>query len=177
MLRGINVGGHKMIKMPELIALYESLGFKHIVTYVQSGNVIFEGPDKDIDEIPSLIEEKIKREFDMKVPVLLRTQDEMGQIIKNNPFVKERGIDLGKLHITFLSAAPTESARNKTVGVESGPDRFVVVNNEVYLYCPEGYGRTKLSNNFFEKKLGVAATTRNWQTVNALLQIAKNQPH
>jgi uncharacterized protein (DUF1697 family) len=104
----------------------------------------------------------------------LRTPDELRQIIKDNPFMQEKGIDASKLDVTFLSAVPAESGLKKVSGLPSGPDKFVIVNREVYLYCPNGYGGTKLSNDFFERKLDVAATTRNWKTVNALLDMAKN---
>jgi uncharacterized protein (DUF1697 family) len=174
MLRGINVGGHKTIKMPDLVALYESLGFQHILTYVQSGNVIFDTSERDAREIPNLIEEKIARMFKFKVAVLLRTPDELRQIIQDNPFMQEKGIDVGKLHVTLLSDIPAEPGLKKVSGLINGADKFVVVNREVYLYCPNGYGGTKLSNDFFERKLAVAATTRNWKTVNALLNMAKS---
>ena len=121
-----------------------------------------------------MIEEKIARMFKLKVTVLLRTPDELRQIIQDNPFIREKGIDAGKLHVTFLSGVPTESGLKKVSGLMSGPDKFVIVNREVYLYCPNGYGGTKLSNDFFERKLAVAATTRNWKTVNALLNMAKS---
>jgi uncharacterized protein (DUF1697 family) len=174
MLRGINVGGHKTIKMQDLAALYESLGFKDVMTYLQSGNVIFNAPERDARGIPNMIEEKIARVFKLNVSVLLRTPDELRQIIKDNPFMQEKGIDAGKLHMTFLSAVPTESGLKKVSGLHSGPDKFVIVNREVYLYCPNGYGGTKFSNDFFERKLDVAATTRNWKTVSALFDMAKN---
>lgn len=175
MLRGINVSGRKKIKMEELTALFEFLGLKNVKTYVQSGNVIFNSPQRDTRELSNLIEEKIKRVSKLSVSVLLRTLDELQQIINNNPFLKEKGVDSSKLHITFLSEVPKELGLSKVIGLYGELYKFVIINREVYLYCPDGYGRTKFSNDFFERKLGVTATTRNWKTVNALLDIAKKQ--
>jgi uncharacterized protein (DUF1697 family) len=174
MLRGINVGGQKRIKMEELIVLYESLGFKNVKTYVQSGNVIFNSAE-DVKEFSNMIEEKIRQVFSFPVAVLLRIPTELQQIVSNNPFLEEKGIDTDKLYITFLSNAPTESALSQMKEMHYQLDKFVTINKEIYLYCPNGYGRTKFSNDFFERKLGITATTRNWKTVKTLLEIAKNQ--
>lgn len=105
--------------------------------------------------------------------MLLRTPGELQQIINGNPFLKGQGVDTAKLHITFLSEAPTEPCLSQLKGIQSEPDKFLVIEREIYFYCNNGYGRTRLSNDFFEKKLGVTATTRAWKTVNALLDIAK----
>ena len=174
MLRGINVGGQKRIKMEELIILYESLGFKNVMSYLQSGNVIFNAAE-NIKGLPNVIEGKIKQVFSFPVAVLLRLPTELQQIINNNPFLEEKGLDTDKLFITFLSDAPTESALSQIKEMPDELDRFVANRKEIYLYCPNGYGRTKFSNDFFERKLGVTATTRNWKTVNTLFEIAKNQ--
>lgn len=95
------------------------------------------------------------------------------QTIKKNPFLKNRKTDLSKLHVTFLSQAPLAGALDQMRKVKDEADDFRVADKEIYLYCPRGYGKTKLSNSFFEKILSVAATTRNWKTVNMLLDIAK----
>jgi uncharacterized protein (DUF1697 family) len=176
MLRGINVGGHQSLKMKELVALYESLGFKNVRTYVQSGNVIFNADEADSKRLSNLIENKIKQVFNLPVAVLIRTPGELKQTLKKNPFLKEKSIDTEKLYVTFLAETPPESALNKLNVAQDELDKFVVKNKEIYLYCPEGYGRTKFSNTFFERKLGVTATTRNWKTVTTLSEMAENQP-
>jgi uncharacterized protein (DUF1697 family) len=175
MLRGVNVGGQKSIKMEELVALYESLGFNNVTTYVQSGNVIFNAPEGDSKVFSTMIEQKIKQVYDFPVAVMLRIMPELQRIVNNNPFLKEKGIDTDKLYVTFLSLAPAAFAMSQVQDMHDKLDKFVAINREIYLYCPDGYGRTKYSNNFFERKLGVTATTRNWKTVNTLLEIAKNQ--
>jgi uncharacterized protein (DUF1697 family) len=168
-LRGINVGGSRSIPMAELKTLYEALNFKRVTTYIQSGNVIFK-----CDEVAGLslrIENKIRERYNYEVPVILRTLDEMKEILKRNPYIKEEGIHQDKLHVTFLKEYPHPELidKIKTNGYEN--DRFVVEANEVFLYCPNGYGRTKLTNSFFESKLKVVATTRNWNTVNKLVEL------
>ena len=171
MLRGINVGSGKIVKMERLRASFEALGFGGVRTYVQSGNVIFESEQKSPTGLSNKIEEKIQRDFGFTVPLLVKTSKEMEQIVSDNPLVKEKGIDHSKLHVTFLSDAPPKTAVNVLEPLAASRERFRISNREVYLCCPDGYGRTKLSNNAIEKKLSVVATTRNWRTVNTLLEM------
>jgi uncharacterized protein (DUF1697 family) len=175
LLRGINVSGQKKIKMQELIAVFESLGFKDAKTYIQSGNVIFTSAKKDKNELVSIIQEKIEHVFSFPVTVLLRTAHELQQIVTANPFLKGEGLNTSKLHITFLSDTPAESAFYQEKEPHDKHDEFVISGQEIYLHCPNGYGHTKYSNNYFEKKLGVTATTRNWKTVVLLLGIAEDR--
>ncbi len=172
MLRGINVGGQKIVKMENLRALFEALGFRRVRTYVQSGNVIFEASRTSPDSLSKNIKKKILSDYGFSVPLILRTLGEMKKIVNDNPFLKERGIDDSKLHVTFLSELPAETTLRKLDALNSLPDQFRIRSREVYLYCPNGYGRTKLSNSAFEKLLSVEATTRNWKTVNALVGIS-----
>jgi uncharacterized protein (DUF1697 family) len=169
MLRGINVGVQKRVKMEQLTAIYQSLGFKDIRTYLQSGNVVFSAERTDIRELTKAIEEQIKGSLKIQAAVILRTPKEMQRIIKNNPFMKEKGIDTEKLYVTFLSALPEQPSTVNLQPAPDGKDKFIIDGSEVYLFCPEGYGRTRYSNDYFERKLGISATTRNWKTVNQLL--------
>ena len=171
MLRGINVGGKKRIQMQQLVALYESLGLSNVRTYVQSGNVVFDSAAADASRLARLIEEGITKTFGFSAAVVIRTKDELRRIVESNPFLKDNEIDIDKLHVTFLSGYPHEAGLDQARAAGDGSDSFVVLDREVYLHCPNGYGRTKLSNDFFEKKLKVTGTTRNWRTVTALLQI------
>ena len=168
MLRGINVSG----RMVELASLYESLGLVNVRTYVQSGNVLFESPLPDSARLSRLIGDRIKKAFGFSVVVVLRIRSELQAVVKNNPFLKDHGIDPARLYVTFLSEVPDQDALKELQAVKDDRDDFRGTRKEVYLYCPDGYGRTKLSNNFLEKKLNVAATTRNWNTVKALLGMA-----
>jgi len=167
-LRGINVSGQKRVPMKELQAIYESLGYGDITTYIQSGNVAFEAVEKDPMVLKSAIEEAIKNHFGFDVPVLIRTRADLQKVLDENPFVKEKGIDVDKLHVTFLDETPQQSHIEKLMTYDYSPDRFVLSGREVFVYCPNGYGRTKINNGFFESKLKVGATTRNWKTVSVL---------
>jgi len=175
MLRGINVSGQKIIKMEELRASFEALGLGQVRTYVQSGNVIFEASKTSTTSLSKKISEKILSDYGFSVPLILRTSSEMNKIVRNNPFLKEKEIDRSKLHVTFLSYPPTKAALVKLDALNERPDEFRVKEREVYLYCPYGNGRTKLSNNAFEKLLTVEATTRNWKTVNALAEMCSEK--
>jgi uncharacterized protein (DUF1697 family) len=169
MLRGINVSGHNKISMPELKNLYESLDFQNVVTYIQSGNVIFNSKQKEISKLSSLIETELKKRFDIDASCILRNKNDLLRIITNNPFI-QRNEDSSKLHVTFLNAPPSDL--RKLSPPQNECDEFIIIDKEIYLFCPNGYGRTKFTNNFFENRLNLTATTRNWNTVNALYKIA-----
>ncbi|MCZ3365796.1 MULTISPECIES: DUF1697 domain-containing protein [Methanobacterium] len=172
LLRGINIGRNKRIKMADLVKTLESLGFKNVKTYLQSGNVIFEHDSSDIMEIAGSIERKISQTFPFYVDVIIRTKDELENIVKGNPFIKEPDIELDKLHVTFLADIPDQKAvLNLDVNVAEN-EKFEIIGREVYLYCPNGYSRTKLKNDVFERKLNTTATTRNWKTTNKLFELS-----
>jgi uncharacterized protein (DUF1697 family) len=171
-LRGINVSGKNKIPMVELKAMYEGLKFKNVITYIQSGNVIFSASESDSKTLSKKIEQGILKKFGFNVPVITRSIDEIQAAIKKNPFLKEKGIELEKLHVTFLEDSPAADTLKKVLEYNYEPDTFTIVGKEVYLHCPNGYGNTKLTNTFFENKLKVRATTRNWRTTNELLRIA-----
>ena len=169
MLRGINVGGQKKVPMGELTKCYESLGFKKIRTYIQSGNVVFDFQDVDRQILVERLAQRIRERFGPGIPVILRSKEEMARVIQDFPFAHK---EEEHAHVTFLSASPKNVPLPELEKVCSKGEKFSVSGSEVYLYCPNGYGRTKLTNSFFEKKLMVLATTRNWRTVNALYALA-----
>ena len=148
-----------------------ALGFRDIQTYLQSGNVVFVERRKPAPSLSRGISDAVLNDFGFEVTVVVRTSKEMRDLIQSNPFLKERDVDTSKLYVTFLSEAPSKKAL-KNVRLSSGPDRFHIGRQEIYLYCPGGYGKTRLSNTAFEKTLLVRATTRNWKTVNALFEMA-----
>jgi uncharacterized protein (DUF1697 family) len=173
MLRGINVSGQKQIRMHDLKTLYEILGFGNVITYIQSGNVIFNTDlNLPVWKLSLKIENAISEKYTFNLPVILRTTVEMKAIINANPFVKDVAKSPGKLYITFLEEKPQLTLLEKINPLEFLPDRFIIQEREIYLNCSSGYGTTKLSNKFFENKLQVKATTRNWNTVNKLLELA-----
>lgn len=174
LLRGINVLGQKSIKMNDLKELYEKLGMTGVTTYIQSGNVVFSAKKvTSAKAMTELIEQELFRRFCFNVSVIVRTSEEMVKTYKGNPFLSGNDTDHSKLHVTFLSELPESVNIEKIKTIEFLPDRFVISGKDIYLYCPGGYGKTKLSNTFFENRLKVTATTRNWNTVAKLNDLAK----
>lgn len=165
LLRGINVSGKKKIIMKELKTLYESLGFTNVLTYIQSGNVIFESNEDDT-VIVNKIETAINQKYGFAVPVQVRSVSEFSNIIKACPFHELDLVEEGtRVMVTFLELVPSDKNVAKLMTYVKEPERLVLVGRELYLHCPNGYGKTKLSNTFIENKLGMRATTRNWKSV------------
>lgn len=163
-LRGINVGGHRKILMADLRVLLGRLGYDNVETYIQSGNVVFNGPENiDSLDLEKQIFEAIADKYGFEVKVLVRTTEEWKKTVKLNPFLKSA--DVNQLHVTFLKAIPEPDTVNAAKSLEFEPDLFEIIKRDVYINCLQKYNETKLSNNFFEKKLKVEATTRNWKTV------------
>jgi uncharacterized protein (DUF1697 family) len=176
MLRGINVGRTKRVKMDELREIYKSLDFKDIKTYIQSGNVIFKFKNIDPNELKIKIENKLRESLGFDLAVVIRTKEELEKIINENPIKKE---DINHTYITFLSNSPSEILLNDIkINIDSKikdtKDKIIIHPKEVYLFLFGGYGRTKFNNNFFEKELKVTSTTRNLKTVKKLLNIAES---
>jgi uncharacterized protein (DUF1697 family) len=171
LLRGINIGPHKRIKMEALQRSLRELGFKDVKTYIQSGNVVFKAASADTIRVANKIEKKLLSDFGFPVSVIVRTPAELQQVIRNNLFLKEAGMDSSKLHVTFLSGSPKKIVLKSLDRIAAGADRFNCGGKEIYLHCPNGYGETKLSNSALEKALSVQATTRNWKTVTKLYEM------
>ena len=174
LLRGINVGPSKTVPMKDLVSLYESLGLNNVRAYLRSGNILFDDPGSEPGKLSGMLEERISLAAGFPVQVILRNEDDFRKIIGANPFPVHMPEDGTRMHVTFLSAYPPAGAANEVNGLKDPTDRVSVLGREVYLSCPEGYGRTRFSNTFLEKRLGVAATTRNWKTVTVLSEMAGN---
>jgi len=171
-LRGINVSGQKKIIMKDLVLLYLNLGFSHVVTYIQSGNVIFETPEKDQSKLMTLICESIKTKYNFDIPIIIRKQRELQKIMHNLPFSEIAKDEMEtKVLVTFLSGKPSQANTDALLKFAKPPEQMIIRGKEVYLYCPNGYGKTKLSNNFIEKKLNVDGTTRNWKSITKLNEL------
>jgi uncharacterized protein (DUF1697 family) len=175
LLRGINIGNKNRIKMVDLRNIFESMGFKDVKTYLQSGNVIFSHDSVEMAEIERYIERKVNQTFEFTVNVIIRTDNEFENIINKNPFIKDPDIEFDKLHVTFLKEAFNKEAILDLNLNKEENEKFEIDGSEIYLYLPNGYARTKLTNNTFEKKLKTIATTRNWKTVNKLLGLSKSE--
>lgn len=173
LLRGINVSGHRPLPMPALKALFTELGFRDVTTYIQSGNVIFRA---DGDSVPAdlagRIEKGILERFGYDVPAILRSHEEWKAILESNPFLADRTADILRLYVTLLDRQPDPERVARLDDAAYLPDKFSIAGRNIYLYCPHGYGRTRLSIQFFEQKLKVTATTRNWNTMLAIAGLA-----
>ena len=173
-LRGINVSGHRMIKMDALKKMCVDLSFKNIQTYIQSGNIVFQSKTIDSEKISMTIMTNIKNLFDFDVPVITLTQLELETIINSNPFLKEKSKDHAFFHITFLSKQPELVNIEFLNQVDLKNDHYEIINKSIYLFCPDSYSKSKLTNTFLESKLKLTATTINWKTINELQNIANN---
>ena len=194
LLRAVNVGGHAQLSMAGLRDSLSGLGYGDVRTYVQSGNVVFEAASGSRQEHAAAIALRIERDFGPRVGVLVLSADDIAKVAGANPFAAEPGVDGKLLHATFLfgeageadfgeasEAAYSEvweAAFGKLTMPAAEGERAAFVGTPVlatpvvYLHLPHGYGRTKLTNLFFERKLGAAATTRNWRTVGALVELS-----
>ena len=170
LLRGINVGGKNMLPMKNLIAMFADAGCSAVRTYIQSGNVVFEARQDLANTIPALIAAAISDRFGARVPVITRTAAELREVARSNPFLRA-GVDTGTLHVMFLANSPEAGKVASLDPNRSSTDEFVVRGREVYLRCPNGLARTKLTNEYFDSKLATTSTVRNWRTVLKLLQL------
>jgi len=157
--------------MKDLASIFEGAGCGSVATYIQSGNVLFEASSALARRIPTLVEKAILERFGYRVPVVTRTGDEIRKVVRGNPFLRG-GADAGTLHVAFLAGAPTGAKVKALDPDRSPPDEFAVRGREIYLRCPNGFARTKLTNAYFDSKLGTTSTVRNWKTVEALLELA-----
>nr|WP_321411021.1 DUF1697 domain-containing protein [uncultured Carboxylicivirga sp.] len=169
-LRGINVGGKRIIKMADLKSLFENNGFINVTTYIQSGNIIFQS-DLKSEELELFLEDQILKEFGFDVPVIIRNIEQLQKIITNNPYYTSPN-DILNLHLTFLKSEPDPEVKRSIESEDSSPDKFSVIGKEAFIYCEGKYHQSKLTNDFFEKKLKVGATTRNWKTVLKVMELA-----
>jgi uncharacterized protein (DUF1697 family) len=172
LLRGVNVAGKNRIRMAELKAAFESLGFADVETYLQSGNVVFRADPADPRLKEKSIQGRLAEAFGVEIETLLLSGRVFDRVALSNPLKPGPGADETLSHATFLFRPVAESAFGK-ISLPAGPgERAVWGGPVIYLYCPHGYGRTKLNNSFFEKALRAPATTRNWRTVRALQALA-----
>lgn len=166
LLRGINVGGHKKLKMADLKLLFEDLGFENVTTYIQSGNVVFAA--KNGNNLEGKISKEIEKRFGWEVPVLVKSSDKVNKILRDCPFEETKKTEA----YFMLFAAPPKIELMEAIANLSYPEEeFVITPECVYIYYKNGAGKAKLNNNFFEKKLQVAATTRNYRTLVKLVEL------
>jgi uncharacterized protein (DUF1697 family) len=157
--------------MNDLRETFGSMGYDDVVTYIQSGNVLFSSGSKSESAITEAIEHRIAHDFGDSPAVLLRSVTELRRIGSKSPFAK-KGADPARHHVTFLDEAPSPATLKALKLPPSGKDELVVDGREVYVHTPNGYAGTKYTGTFIERRLGVVSTTRNWNTVTKLCELA-----
>ena len=170
LLRGINVGGKAKLPMRELSAIFLGCGATAVETYIQSGNVVFES-----EAAPACVAgvtAEIARVYGYPGRIVWRSSAEMKACYERNPFARA-GVSEDALHVYFLADQPLASAVKALDPARSAPDEFVVVGKNIYLFLPDGMARTKLTNVYFDSKLGTVSTARNWRTVGRLVEMAE----
>ena len=170
LLRGINVGGKHKLPMKALADMVNGCGCSEVRTYIQSGNVVFAASRKCAQELPAVLAERIEESFGFQVPIIVRAREELARVMRDNPFVKA-GLPEHTLHVYFLAALPAADAGKTLDANRSAPDAFRVVGREIYLHLPNGMGRTKLTNAYFDSRLSTFSTARNWATVKTLVKM------
>ena len=173
MLRGVNLGGHNKIKMDALRSLYESLQLEDPRTYVQSGNVIFRTKEKNLASLTKKIQNAIERTFGFRPEVILRTTDELRKAIAASPFANRSDLEPSKILVTFLRAEPGPEARATLLSLQAYPEELHLQGRELYIYFPDGVGRSKLPWSSVEKLLKTTGTARNLNSVTKMLAIAQ----
>ncbi|MES1255741.1 MAG: DUF1697 domain-containing protein [Acidobacteriota bacterium] len=169
LLRGINVGGSNLVPMKALKAVVAGLGHDDVATYIASGNVVFTCARADEARVAANLEAAIQKAFGLRIAVVLRTHAELAAVAGSNPF---RGRE-ARVYVTFLAGTPSADALARLDPARSAPDEYVVRGRDIYLHLPSGAGQTTLSVDYFQKQLGTSATTRNWNTVNRLVDLSR----
>jgi uncharacterized protein (DUF1697 family) len=170
------MAGHNKIKMTDLSALFKILGFMDAETFIQSGNVVFSNPENlSVTDLTAKIEEAVRKKFRYNIPVFIRTPEELREIISLNPFADEENFNTEKLAVIFLYEKPAEVQIEKVKNINYPPDKFIINGKEIFIYCPNGFGKSKIYTGFFENKMKVSGTGRNWNTINTLLKIAEKK--
>lgn len=167
LLRGINVGGKNKLPMKDLKELFVEAGSESVRTYIQSGNVVFDATAAVAKRIPEHIPALIQERFGLRTPVIVRTAEDLAAVVANNPFLKA-GAPEDELHVYFLADEPSASRIEALDPARSPGDEFAVKGREVYLRLPNGMARTKLTNDYIDRKLATTSTGRNWRTVTKL---------
>lgn len=168
LLRAINVGGNNKLPMKDLKALLEGLGCSDVQTYIQSGNAVFKAEASLAARLPKLAHEAILKKYKVSAPVIVRSAAEIAKVVKSNPYLKA-GVAVETLHVGFLAERPKAAAIALLDPQRSPGDKFSVLGSEVYFQFAAGVGKTKLTNQYFDSKLGTTITLRNWKTVTQLL--------
>ncbi|MDI5950920.1 DUF1697 domain-containing protein [Flavobacterium yafengii] len=171
LLRGINVSGHNMIKMEALKTTLEAIGFQNVLTYIQSGNVFVDTEEESPAKVGFLIKQEIFKVFGHEVPIVVIAKEDLEACFKNNPFLKEKDIDIKKLYVAFISTTLQSTSMNDLKISQFKPDEASIDGSRIFIKYAVGAGKTRFDQKYIEKKLNVTATIRNWNTVTQLLKM------
>src|SRR5437763_7559038 len=171
MLRGINVGAHKRMKMERLRVSCETLGFEQIATYIQSGNVVFKAPKLSPASLSEKIEKRIAADFGFEADVITRTREEFKKMVRTNPLLRKRAWMNRNCTSFFLQECPVPKL-SRNWNRSRSPDRVRVIGKEIYFYFPNGVSGSSLWKHNLDRVLSISGTMRNWNTVNKLLELA-----
>lgn len=172
MLRAVNLASYNRISMEALRALYQSLGFEDVRTYIQSGNVVFRTTERNLSAVAKRIEDAIEKAFGFHCAAILRSSSDLRKVIAANPFANRTEVEPNRLLVLFLAADPQKKDLRRIAELE-GPEELHAAGREVYIYPPNGMARPKISPALVEKALNTAGTGRNWNTVKKLLEMAE----
>jgi uncharacterized protein (DUF1697 family) len=172
MLRGINMGGKNRLPMNDLVAMFADAGCVDVRSYIQSGNVTFRAPPAVAARAASNVKDEIETQFGFAVPIVLRTGDELLKVSVSNPFLKD-GVRADRVHVMFLANLPEGACVAALDSRRSPPDAFVVSGRDIYLHCPDGVGKSRLTNQYFDSRLKTTGTARNWNTVLKLVEMTR----
>jgi uncharacterized protein (DUF1697 family) len=171
LLRSVNVAGHGRLSMAELKQTFVTLGYADVATYIQTGNVLFRTPSKSMPALTAAIEGRLAEEFRRSPAVILRTVPDLARVLATSPYPKQ-GADPARHHVTFLSQKPSKERLATFTAPPSGRDELTIEGQEIYVHTPDGYARSKLTGAMLERRLDVLSTTRNWNTVTKLYELA-----
>jgi uncharacterized protein (DUF1697 family) len=170
-LRAVNVAGHNKVSMATLREIATSLGYTDVATYVQSGNLVAAAPAKAASDVEAAVSKALKGELGLTIDVMARSRNQLAAVIDANPFTAKAKDDPTKVHVSFLAGKPTAAARKACDPKEFDPERFEFGDRCVYLWYPDGAGRSKLAGAPWAKRLGMPGTARNWRTVVTMLDM------
>jgi len=171
LFRAINVGGSGKVGMATLKEMHEALGLKNVVTYLQTGNVVFESDETDPTKLAGQIGQEFEKKFGFQAETIVRTSAQLKELFDKNPFLNQSEKETKWVVVMFLNACPDAQAKQALLSSYPGPEELVITDQELYIYYSNGIGRSKLTNALIEKKLKVAGTGRNWNTVTKLLEM------
>ena len=173
LLRAVNLGGKSRLPMSDLRDICMELGLRDPVTYIQSGNVIFEAEAAQLRELPSRMTAAIEQRFGFRTEVILRSAAELRDVIRRNPFAERAASDPAKLLVVFLASDPGEESRAKLRSIDTEKEELHPSGAELYIWYPEGMGRSRLTNATLERACTTTGTARNWNTVERLCALAE----